>query len=102
MLGNANVPSLLVALSCDTPVALWTSTMLAPGTTAPVLSVTTPEMVEVTPPWPAAGAARRIGKSREKTASSNRRATRVALVQDARVPAMADAKWGRMAINQGP
>src|SRR5688572_32321511 len=101
MLGNANEPSLLDALSCDTPVALWTRTTVAPGTTAPVLSMTTPEMVEVTPPWPAAGAARNIERSSEETASSKHLATRVTLYQTPACLQWRDAKWGRMAINHG-
>src|SRR5687768_10896723 len=94
MLGNANDPSLLVADSWETPVALCTTTTLAPGTIAPVLSVTTPEMVEVTPPCPAAGAERTKNDSKRVKTATRGRATRVTLDQDGCVPVLATAKMG--------
>ncbi len=87
MLGNENDPSELVMDSCATPVALCLMATFAPGTTPPVLSVTMPEMVEVTPPCPKAEVARISERSRVETAAKDRRATRVALDQDDFVPA---------------
>ena len=82
MLGNENDPSALVMDSCATPVALCLIDTFAPGTMPPVLSVTMPEMVEVTPPCPDAGAERIKLRSRVQIATRDRRATRVALDQD--------------------
>src|SRR6188768_949796 len=49
--GIVNCPSVLVMASDVRPVSAFFTTTLAPGMTAPLVSVTVPERVDVEPPW---------------------------------------------------
>src|SRR5262249_39809947 len=57
-----------------TPVALCFATTSAPGTTPPLASTTTPDNVDVVPPWPKLGSAsaRKTTTSEPRTRTSPR------------------------------
>src|SRR5688500_16655195 len=94
MLGKENAPSPFVTAEVTTLVAFCRAVTSAPGRTAPLLSTTTPEIVEVAPPWAAADAARVNVRSKLVTATENRRDTREASFKGGRVPVIRAAEMG--------
>jgi hypothetical protein len=76
--GTVNCPSAFVTASDVKPVSARFTTTLAPGITAPDVSVTVPERVAVDPPWAnAAGAPKATTASARKADANSLRAVLV-------------------------